>query len=358
MLQIEIFIYKFSLNKETKMTLSPAFLVLIIAIFAIAGLVFYFLFWRQLDFLRRQIGDSLSQSSTQLEQKLQMVDQQVRDSYKQLGDVRQALGELSKSAEQIMEVGKGISDLQDILRAPKLRGGLGELMLEELLSQILPKKHYQLPYKFKSGEMVDAVVRVGERLVPIDSKFPLENFRRLIASQGESEQREARRAFVRDVKKHVDDIARKYILPAEGTYDFALMYVPAENVYYETIIKEATTDGGESLSTYAVARKVIPVSPNSLYAYLMVIVLGLQGLEVEKRAGEIIKYLSSLKGDFGRFREHFEVLGTHLTHSRQKYDDAQKSLGRLEDRIHHIEESSTKALPSESESEISISKED
>jgi len=211
-------------------------------------------------------------------------------------------------------------------------------MLEELLRQILPPKYYKLPYKFKSGEMVDAVVQVGERLVPIDSKFPLENFRRLIASEGESEQREARKAFVRDVKKHVDDIARKYILPAEGTYDFALMYVPAENVYYETIIKDATTDGGESLSSYAVEKKVIPVSPNSLYAYLMVIVLGLQGLEVEKRAGEIIKYLSSLKGDIDRFRTDFDVLGTHITHSRQKYEDAERSLGRLEDKLLHIEE--------------------
>ncbi len=337
------------------MTISPALLVLIIAIFAIAIVI---LFWKQGESFRQQMRESMNQSSTQLKEGLDKVDQQVRDSYKQLGDVRQALGELSKSAEQIMEVGKGVSALQDILRAPKLRGGLGELMLEELLRQILPQKYYQLPYKFKSGEIVDAVVRVGERLVPIDSKFPLENFRRLMASQEEGKQRETRRAFVRDVKKHVDDIARKYILPDEGTYEFALMYVPAENVYYETIIKDASTDAGESLSSYAVARKVIPVSPNSLYAYLMVIVLGLQGLEVEKRAEEIIKYLSSLKGDFGRFREHFDVLGTHLTHSRQKYDDAQKSLGRLEDRIHHIEESSTKALPSESESEISLSKED
>ena len=339
------------------MTLSPALLALIIAIFAIAVLIFY-LFWKQLDSLRRQIGESLSQSSTQLEQRLQMVDQQVRDSYKQLGDVRQALGELSKSAEQIMEVGKGVSALQDILRAPKLRGGLGELLLEELLRQILPQKYYQLSYKFESGEMVDAVVQVGERLVPIDSKFPLENFRRLVARQGESKQKEARRAFVRDVRKHVDDIARKYILPAEGTYDFALMYVPAENVYYETIIKDETTDGGESLSSYAIERRVIPVSPNSIYAYLMVIVLGLQGLEVEKRAGEIIKHLSSLKGDFGKFREHFDILGSHITHSRQKYEDAQRSLGRLEDRLHHIKENTTKALPSESKEELPISKED
>ena len=334
------------------MTLSPAFLVLIIAIFfAAAVLILHLLFSKKLDSHHRQVGESLSQ-------KLQMVDQQVRDSYKQLGDVRQALGELSKSAEQIMEVGKGVSALQDILRAPKLRGGLGELLLEELLRQILPQKYYQLSYKFGSGEMVDAVVQVGERLVPIDSKFPLENFRRLISSQGESEQKEVRRAFARDVKKHVDDIARKYILPVEGTYDFALMYVPAENVYYETIIKDEAADGGDSLSSYAIERRVIPVSPNSLYAYLMVIVLGLQGLEVEKRAGEIIKYLSSLKGDFGKFREHFDVLGTHITHSRQKYEDAQRSLGRLEDRLHHIKESTAKALPSESKEELPISKED
>jgi len=116
------------------------------------------------------------------------------------------------------------------------------------------------------------------------------------------------------------------------------MYVPAENVYYETIIKDTTTDGGENLSSYAREKRVIPVSPNSLYAYLMVIVLGLKGLEVEKRAGEIIKYLSSLQGDLDRFREHFDVLGTHLTHSRQKYEDAQRSLGRLEDKLLHIEE--------------------
>src|SRR6185369_5701362 len=172
------------------------------------------------------------------------------------------LGELREATTKVYEVGRDVATLHDILRAPKLRGGLGELLLGDLLAQVLPPAHFTLQHAFRSGERVDAVVRLGDGLVPIDSKFPLEDFRRLLEAADDDQRTRARKAFVARVRKHVDDIATKYVLPDEGTYDFALMYIPAENVYYETIIRDAASD----LVAYALAKKVIPVSPNTLYA--------------------------------------------------------------------------------------------
>src|SRR5205085_11900774 len=182
---------------------------------------------------------------------------------------------------------------------------MGELFLGDLISQLLPREHYTMPYRFKSGDAVDAVIRIGQRLVPADAKFPYENFKRVVEAAGESERVAARKQFLRDVKKHVDAIATKYVLPDEGTYDFALMYIPAENVYYETIIR----DEEPGLAAYAINRKVVPVSPNSFYAYLQAIVLGLRGLRIEARAHEVMGQLTRLGGDLGRLRDDFRLIG-------------------------------------------------
>ena len=174
--------------------------------------------------------------------------------------------------------------------------------------------------------------RLGNGMVPVDSKFPLENFKRVIETTDEAGQRAARKQFARDVKKHIDAIASKYILPDEGTFDFALMYIPAENVYYETIIKDE--DSAEaSLSAYALSKRVIPVSPNSLFAYLQAIVLGLRGLRIEKSAQEIIAHLARLKGDFARFNEEFDTLGKHITNVKNRYDDAAKRLEKFDNKL-------------------------
>jgi DNA recombination protein RmuC len=318
---------------------------------------------QQLDALRRQVQEALSNATSQLNQQLATMSQQLQSTTGQIGsrldnaarvvgEVKQNLGELSKATQQVFDVGKDIAGLQEILRAPKLRGVLGELFLGDLLGQILPPNHFTLQHRFKSGETVDAVVSVGQFLVPVDSKFPLENFRRLIESKTDEEKKAARRKFVTDVKKHIDAIADKYILPDEGTFPFAMMYIPAENVYYETIIRDENLGDEKSLSAYALERKVIPVSPNSLYAYLQAIVLGLKGLQIEQSAQRIMSHLDRLRGDFDRFQKEFETIGTHLTHARDRYEEADRRLVRLRDRLSITSESGSekKHLSSESDS--------
>ena len=306
---------------------------------------------QQLDALRGQFSEALSQQGQLLGQQLAALTAQMNERLRETGEVAQrsevalgtrldhaaqvvgevqrGLGELREAAARVYEVGRDVASLHDILRAPKLRGGLGELWLADLLAQVLPVEHYTLQHTFRSGERVDAVVRLGQGLVPIDAKFPLEDFRRLLQATDDEDRQRSRRAFVSRVKKHVDDIAAKYILPDEGTYDFALMYVPAENVYYETIVRDEEFGGERSLSSHALERKVIPVSPNCFYAYLQAIVLGLRGLRIEDHARDVLAQLARLGGDLGRFRDDFRILGKHLTNAAQTHAVADRRLDRL-----------------------------
>jgi DNA recombination protein RmuC len=264
---------------------------------------------------------------------------------KNLGDVQSHLAKVEEVTKQVLDHSKDISTLGELLRAPKFRGGLGEFFLGDLLGQILPPSNFTLQHKFKTGEIVDAVVRIGENLVPVDSKFPLENFQKLIQCPDEKDKAAFRRKFMTDVRKHIEAIASKYILPDEGTYDFALMYIPAENVYYETILKDENLGEDKSLFAYAMQKRVIPVSPNSFYAYLEVIVLGLKGLQIEKSAQEIFRNLTRLEGDLGRFKADFDTLGTHLGNARAKYEDAGKRLEKVSDKLELMQGDRVEKLP-------------
>jgi DNA recombination protein RmuC len=314
---------------------------------------------QQMEQLRGQMSDGLNKNisllteqlrviNEQVNQQLQMVNQQLQNSSGQIGqrldnaarvigDVQKNIGELSEASKRIFEVGKDIASLQEILQPPKLRGGLGEQFLGELLSQILPPEFFTLQYQFSNGERVDAVVRLGEKLVPIDSKFPLENFKRIIECKTEEERKTFQKNFSRDVKKHIDDIASKYIVPNEGTYDFALLYIPAENVYYETITKDEAFGDEKGVLNYALKKRVIPVSPNSFYAYLHVIAQGLKGLKIEENARKIQDELARLAKDLRVFQDDFQLVGKHIINAMNKFEEARRRLDKFGFRLEQIE---------------------
>jgi DNA recombination protein RmuC len=236
----------------------------------------------------------------------------------------------------MMDIGKDISSLHDILRAPKLRGGMGEFLLSELLRQILPEDHFSLQYRFRNGTQVDAVIQLGDGIISVDAKFPLENFKRILEAGNDEKQAEARKVFGKDVKKHINDISEKYILPEEKTFDFALMYIPSESIYYETIIKDDAQN--ESLAAYAMKQKVIPVSPNSFYAYLQAIVRGLKGMRIERSAQIILENLGQLEVDLGQCLTDFEKIGGHLAHARTAYEKTEHRFQKLRNRLNVLEQ--------------------
>jgi len=278
-----------------------------------------------------QVNERLNQMNQTLQEANKIIGQSLGSATDVFGNVKEQLGRLEETNKQIYEISKDISSLQELLRAPKFRGQMGETLLENLLSQVLPKDHYSMQYRFKSTDAVDAVIRLGERLVPVDAKFSLENFQKVLDNQDEQVKNAYRKKFIQDVKNRVDEVAAKYILPQENTYDFALMYIPAENVYYEIIIKE-------DLFSYSMSKKVIPVSPNTFYAYLQVICLGLKGLKIEENAKGILKNLSMLTIEINKFKEDFDTLGGHLSNARSKYEDSQKKLDRFSDRLINIQD--------------------
>ncbi len=302
---------------------------------------------QQLESLRTQTAKDFSNLTEQVNARLrdnvefieranQSMGERLDNASRVVNEVQLRLGEVKESNQRIFDVGKDIAQLQELLRAPKLRGGLGELLLGDLLSQILPAHNFELQYKFKSGDIVDAVIKFAVGMVPIDSKFPLENFRKMIQSTNDEEKLNLRKIFVRDIKKHIDDISYKYIVPDEGTFDFALMYIPAENVYYETMIKDEDWGEEQSIFNYALQKKVIPVSPNSLYAYLQAIVMGLRGFSIERNARLVMDNIMRLESDLSRFSEDFILLGKHLHHAQNTFNDAERKLQKLDDKLNNV----------------------
>ncbi len=301
---------------------------------------------KTLDRNTQLISNLVQQTTHRIDAVSSQMGARLDNAARVVGDVKQQLGALEQASSQIFEVGKNIALLQEELRAPKFRGEIGEFLLENLLSNVMPKKEfYSLQYEFKNRQRVDAVLHLGPRMVPIDAKFPLDAFQRMIGCQVETERKTFRKEFVRAVKEKVDDIAEKYILPDEGTYDFAMMYIPAENVYYEAITKDENFPDEKSLLHYTLSKKVIPVSPNTFYAYLRVILLGLKGLAIEKSAQEIIEALVHLRSDFEKFQEEFSKVGKHLTDSKASFDHADRRLEKFGEKLTRIESPESETIP-------------
>jgi DNA recombination protein RmuC len=304
----------------------------------------------ELGALRGENASQLSERSVELDRRLHglaetmdrrlseldtKVDRRLESSSRTANQIHERLGKVDEATVQMLERAKELGKLEQALRPPKARGGFGELLLANLLADTFPRDKYELQHSFRDGERVDAAIRLDRALVPIDAKFPLDNFHRLVDAETDAERDAHAKQFARDVKTHVDAIARKYIRPDEGTYEFALMYVPAEAVYYELVCGRGAEIGALS---FALERKVIPVSPSTLHAYLLVIVLGFKGLQIEEHAREVMSYCAQLQKDFGRFKDDFALVGTHLGRAGSKFADAEKRLDRFETKLERAAE--------------------
>ena len=302
---------------------------------------------RELRDARDETGEDLAHRNAEVDRRLVAIDEKIdrrlaeldskvdrrlESSSKTTVAIHERLAKVDEATAQVLEQAKAFGRLEQALRPPKARGGFGELLLENLLRDRLPAGSYQLQYGFAGGERVDAILRV-DRLVPIDAKFPLDNFERLAAAESDDERVLYEKAFARDLKGHVDAIASKYIRPDEGTYDFALMYLPAESVYYELVCGKTG-----ALLQYAHEKRVFPVSPTTFTSQLQVIALGLKGLQIEQHAHEVMAYVAQLGKDFDRFKADFDVVGKHIGNAQSKYSEAERRLDRFESKLERASE--------------------
>lgn len=326
-------------------------LILIIGAIVVIG---FFFFFRKLEELKKKETDeestkilmewlkemrsSLDKNTDTLQTQLQTTNKAINE---RLDNAAKVIGMVGKEVGQMSEIGRSMKDLQDFLRSPKLRGNIGEQVLRELLGQFLPKESFHLQYRFRSGDIVDAAIKTESGVIPIDSKFPMENFKAMMASETEAEKTAHQKDFARDVKKHVDDISKKYILPDEGTIDYALMYVPSEPIYYEIMANLP------ELADYAHNKRVLPVSPSTFYAYMRAILMSFEGKKIEERARTILASLRSIKTDSEKFGEVLRVLSKHINDTKNTSDLVNSRFLALSSKIE-----TAQGLPGKKESEV------
>jgi DNA recombination protein RmuC len=255
-----------------------------------------------------------------------------RDLNERLDNAGRVIAQVQRNLGEMSEIGRGMKELQQFLQSPKLRGNIGEQVLKDLITQMFPKSSFHLQYAFKSGEKVDAAIKTGAGVLPIDSKFPMENFQKMSATETEKDRDFYQKLFVRDIKKHILDISRKYILPEEGTMDFALMYIPSEGVYYEVV-------NVEELMNIAQKARVYPVSPTTLYAHLQTILLSFEGQKIEAKAKEVFSLLRAIQKDYSKVEDNMSVLQKHLNNAYNMMTNVLTSFTLLGQKI-----SSTKSL--------------
>ncbi len=289
--------------------------LLIIVLIALVVLIFVTVNKRPSN----EIVEWLKSTSNRLESQNVNFNERLDNAARVIGQVQKNIGEFS-------EIGRGMKDLQEFLSSPKLRGNIGEQVLKELLKQFLPKESFNLQYTFKSGEKVDAAIKTSGGIIPVDSKFPMENFRKMLGNGDELSKKIATKDFERDVRKHIDDIARKYILTEEGTIDYALMYIPSESIYYEIV-------NNQELFDYAGEKRVLPVSPTTFYAYLKAILMSFEGQKIEDQAKEILSSLRAIKSDYGKVEENLNILQKHLTNSYNMMGNVFSSFSQLGQKI-------------------------
>jgi DNA recombination protein RmuC len=282
---------------------------------------------QRLESVTKALHDGVTNSAQIASQGQTAIATELKNTREQIGLIQRQIGEVQ---QQSRELSLATQSLETILGGAKTRGLLGEVTLQRLLEDSLPSSQYSMQYRFSSGEAADAVVFLrDDKLMAVDSKFPLDAFRR-IAAEGD----EARRAFATAVKGHADSIAKKYIVPSEGTLDLALMFVPSESVYCEML---NTEDGkGQQIDAYCRGKKIVAVSPNTLYATLCVVAMGLRGMQIEENAKRLLGNLDGVQKNLETFGDVFEKLGTHLKNAQQSYSEADRRFEKAQNTLANV----------------------
>ena len=269
-----------------------------------------------------------------------------------LTDLSRQLGQLGERSDRIGELAREIGSLHDLLRLPQPRGGFGELMLERVLADHLPAEAFALQHTFRDGARVDAIVRTGGRIVPIDAKFPVDAFRAMQAATTDQERASKRKGFLQQVKRHVDAVGR-YVKPDEGTIDLAFLYVPAEQLYYHGFVQ---SEEGEDMGAYCASQRVMPVSPNTLVSYLQLVALGLRGLAIEQRSRELHEQIRRAALELDRFRDLHDQLGRHVENASKKFIESTRALDRATGAVETLGQTSI-AAPAQTTLPIELSAE-
>lgn len=304
-------------------------ILLIIAVIVVGFvLMFYFISQKLKPSSEMLKVISMLQDSSQKDRQvlLESLQRNSNDLNTRLDNAAKVIGDVQRNVGEMSEIGRGMKEIQEFLQSPKLRGNIGEQVLRELLGQMLPKSSFHLQYTFASGEKVDAAIKTSAGIIPIDSKFPMENFRALMAAEGKEDKAKLRYDFERDIKKHIDDISKKYILTEEGTIDYALMYVPSEAVYYEVA-------NSPLLFEYASKKRVLPVSPATFYAYMRAILMSFEGQKIEAQAKEILSVLRAVSSDYSNVEDSLKTLGRHITNANNTMASVTNDFGKLGGKI-------------------------
>lgn len=262
---------------------------------------------------------------TQSQDVQKVLSQNTKDLNERLDRAATVIRDVGVEVGQMSEIGRSMKELQEFLKSPKLRGNVGEHVLTDLIAQLFPKHSFHLQYEFKTGDKVDAAIQTDGGILCIDAKFPMENFQKMIKAEG-NERKIYSKEFVRDIKKHIEAISKKYILPDEGTMDFALMYLPSEAVYYDVV-------NNDEIMTYARKQRVYLVSPSTLYAHLQTILLSFEGKRIESRSKEVFTLLRGLQKEYDKIQENMSVLGKHLTNAGAQYSNVLTSFTQFGNKL-------------------------
>lgn len=292
----------------------------------------------QIDNLTRALEAKLGDSQRELNTTMRA---QFDQSQKLIQEITRELTSVKEVNRQVVDFADQLQNLQDVLQNPKQRGVLGEYYLETVLKNVLPPGSYEMQYMFKNGEIVDAIVKVKDRIIPVDSKFSLENYNRAIESRDKAEREKYEKAFKQDLKLRIDETS-KYVRPEENTMEFAFMFIPSEGVYYDLLINQvgAMKTQTRDLIEYAFAKKVIIASPTSFLAYLQTVLQGLKALQIEEQAKDIQKRVGELGRHLGTYQQFLLKLGTSLGTTVSHYNSAQKEFGKIDKDILRVTGSS------------------